>query len=128
MGRACFDRAEFSRDTAERANLDEGIAACEKVIARQPKLAAGHYYLAMNLAQLARTKLLGALPILGRMESGWLTARRLDEKFDYAGPDRFVGLFTGMPPAGLLAWAITKKRVGIWRRPSSFARIFRRII
>jgi len=93
FGRACFDRAEFSRDNAERARLaNEGMAACRKVIARQPRLAAGHYYLAMNLAQLARTKLLGALPLLGQMETEWKTALALDEKMDYAGPDRFVGL------------------------------------
>jgi tetratricopeptide (TPR) repeat protein len=93
LGRACFDRAEFPRDTAERAGLaNEGIAASRKAIALQPTFAAGHYYLAMNLAQLARTKLLGALPLLGQMESEWDTALAIDEKMDYAGPDRYVGL------------------------------------
>ena len=90
---ACFDRAEYSRDNDERARLaNEGMAACRKVIAHQPKLAAGHYYLAMNMAQLARTKLLGALPLLSQMEHGWKTALDLDEKMDYGGPDRYVGL------------------------------------
>jgi tetratricopeptide (TPR) repeat protein len=93
FGHACFDRAEFPRDDAERASLaDEGIAACRKVITRQPNLAAGHYYLAMNLAQLARTKTLGALPLVHQMEKEWLAALALDEKLDYAGPDRYVGL------------------------------------
>ena len=93
LGRACFDRAEFSRNAAERASLaEEGLAACKKVIGHQPNLAAGHYYLGMNLAQLARTKLLGALPLLSRMENEWKTALALDEKMDYAGPDRYVGL------------------------------------
>jgi hypothetical protein len=93
FGRACFDRAEFSRDDTERGRLaNEGMAACRKVILRQTNLAAGHYYLAMNLAQLARTKLLGALPLLGQMENEWKTALALDEKMDYAGPDRYVGL------------------------------------
>ena len=93
LGRACFDRAEFSRDNAERASLaNEGIDVCRKVVAHQPTLAAGHYYLAMNLAQLARTKMLGALPLLGQMESEWKTALTLDERMDYAGPDRYLGL------------------------------------
>jgi tetratricopeptide (TPR) repeat protein len=93
LGRACFDRAEFPRDSAERASLaNEGMAACRKVIARQTNLAAGHYYLAMDMAQLARTKLLGALPLLSEMENEWKTALALDEKMDYAGPDRYVGL------------------------------------
>jgi tetratricopeptide (TPR) repeat protein len=93
FGRACFDRAEFSRNSAERASLaHQGIAACQQVITDQPNLAAGHYYLAMNLAQLARTKLMGALPILGKMENGWQTALNLDQKIDYAGPDRYLGM------------------------------------
>ena len=93
FGRACFDRAEFSRDDAERAHLaNEGMTACRNVIIHQPKLAYGHYYLGMNLAQLARTKLLGALPLLSQMENEWKAALALDEKMDHAGPDRYVGL------------------------------------
>jgi tetratricopeptide (TPR) repeat protein len=68
------------------------MTACRTLIARQPNLASGHYYLAMNMAQLARTKLLGALPMLSQMESEWKTALALDDKMDYAGPDRYVGL------------------------------------
>src|SRR5665213_3677766 len=38
---ALFDRAEYSRDSTERANFaNEGIALCKKVVAHQPKLAA----------------------------------------------------------------------------------------
>ncbi len=93
LGRACFDRAEFARHRSERASLaNQGMAVCTKLIARSPSLAAGHYYLAMNMAQLARTELLGALSLVRKMESQWLIARSLDDKFDYAGPDRFLGL------------------------------------
>jgi len=93
FSQASFDRAEYSRDNAERAKLaNEGMAACRKVIAHQPKLAAGHYWLAMCLAQLARTKLLGALPLLSQMEGEWKAALALDEKMDYGGPDRFLGM------------------------------------
>jgi tetratricopeptide (TPR) repeat protein len=92
FGRACFDRAEYSRDSTERASLaNQGMAACAKVISHQPGLAAGHYYMAMNMAQLARTKLLGALPLVNQMEAQWKTARALDERIDFAGPDRFLG-------------------------------------
>jgi tetratricopeptide (TPR) repeat protein len=110
LGHACYDRAEFSRDTAERASLaNEGIAACRKVVAHQPRLAAGHYYVAMNLAQLARTKLLGALPLLSQMEKGWLTAVALDEKMDYAGPDRYVGLLYRDAPGWPISLGDTAK-------------------
>jgi tetratricopeptide (TPR) repeat protein len=93
FARACFDRAEYSRHDTERASLaNDGIAACRKALLHQPHLAAAHYWLGMNLAQLARTKMLGALSIVGQMESEWKTAFGLDEKIDYAGPDRFLGL------------------------------------
>jgi tetratricopeptide (TPR) repeat protein len=110
LGRACFDRAEFSRDTAERASLaNEGIAASRKALAHQPGLAPGHYYLSMNLAQLARTKLLGALPLLSEMENGWLAARTLDEKMDFAGPDRYVGLLYRDAPGWPVSLGDTRK-------------------
>lgn len=93
FGRACFDWAEFAENDAQRESIaNEGIAACRQLIAREPKLAAGHYYLGMNLGQLARTKLLGALKIVEEMEHHFKTARALDAKFDFGGPDRNLGL------------------------------------
>lgn len=92
FGRACFDRAEFATNHTQRAVLAvEGIAAMRELAARQPRLAAGHYYLAMNLGQLARTKMLGALRIVDEMEREFKTARELDERLDFAGPDRNLG-------------------------------------
>lgn len=93
LGRACFDWAEFAAsDDAREALANEGIAACRLAIERDPKLAPAYYYLAMDLGQLARTKTLGALPIVDEMEKTFKKARELDEKFDYAGPDRNLGL------------------------------------
>ena len=93
LGRACFDRAEFARDDAERAALAQrGIAACRAALARQTNVAAVPYYLGMNLGQLARTRSLGALPLVREMETLFLRARQLDAHFDEAGPDRNLGL------------------------------------
>jgi tetratricopeptide (TPR) repeat protein len=93
FARACFDRAEFPSNDSQRAALaNQGIAACRQLIAREPKFAAAHYYLGMNLGQLARTKLLGALKIVEEMESEFKRARDLDEKLDFAGADRNLGL------------------------------------
>jgi tetratricopeptide (TPR) repeat protein len=90
---ACFDQCEFSRNDADRARVaNEGIAACRQALALDPNLAAAHYYLGMDLAQLARTELIGALGLLGDVEKEWETAIKLDEHFDYAGPDRNLGL------------------------------------
>src|SRR5262245_2145540 len=85
FGRACFDWAEFAKNDDQRESLaDEGIAACRQTIARDPKSAPGHYYLAMNLGQLARTKTLGALKIVDEMEREFKTARDHDAKFEHA--------------------------------------------
>ena len=93
FARAGFDRAEFSTNNAERAALAiQGIDACRQALARDAKSAPAHYYLGMNLGQLARTKLLGALRMVGEMERAFKTAATLDEHFDYAGPDRCLGL------------------------------------
>jgi tetratricopeptide (TPR) repeat protein len=92
FARAAFDRGEFATNDTERAAIAvQGIAACRKTIERDPKCAPAFYYLGLNLGQLARTKLLGALPLVGEMEGGFKKARQLDEHFDYAGPDRFLG-------------------------------------
>ena len=93
FARACFDLAEFATKDAERADLAQrGITVCRQLIVRDPKLAAAHYYLALNLGQLARTKSLGALPLVDEMERAFKAAVSLDANFDHAGPDRSLGL------------------------------------
>ena len=93
FGRACFDLADLAGDNDRRESIaNEGIAACRQLVARDPKSAPGHYYLAMDLGQLAQTKTLGALKIVQEMEREFKTARDLEAKFDYAGPDRNLGL------------------------------------
>ncbi len=93
LGQAAFDWAEFAADHKQRQELaDQGIEACRQVIAGRPNSVAGHYYLGMNLGQLARTKKLGALKLVTEMELEFKIARDLDENFDFAGPDRNLGL------------------------------------
>ena len=90
---AIFDRAEFAKDDDEREALaKEGIVLARQLIATNPKLAGAHQYLGMNLGQLARTKLLGALSLVDQMEAAFKTAKALDVTFDHAGPDRCLGL------------------------------------
>ena len=93
FGRACFDLAEFARNDDEREKLAlEGIKACRALIAKSPKSAPGHYYLAMNSGQLARTKTLGALPLVREMETLFHKTADLDNQFDYAGATRNLGI------------------------------------
>ena len=92
FARAAFDRGEFATNDTERASIAvQGIAACRTVLKRDPKCVPAHFYLGMNLGQLARTKMLGALPLVDEMEAAFKTARQLDERFDFAGPDRCLG-------------------------------------
>lgn len=91
--RACFDFAEFATNDTQRAQLAQlGIKACRAVLRRAPNNMEAHYNLGLNLGQLARTKSLGALSIVDEMEVEFTAARALDEKFDYAGPDRTLGM------------------------------------
>jgi len=93
FARACYDFADFATNDTERATLAvQGIAAGRQLLAHQPKSAPGHYYLGMNLGQLARTEILGALKLVKEMEREFKTADDLDEHFDYAGPARCLGL------------------------------------
>ena len=93
FARACFDLADAATNDTERAALArQGIAVCRPLIAREPQSAPGHYYLGMNLAQRARTELLGALKTVKEMEREFKTTADLDEAFDHAGPARNLGL------------------------------------
>jgi len=93
FARTCFDRADYTTNNAERAVIaQQGITPCRELLARNVGIAQAHYYLGMNLGQLARTKTLGALKIVDEMEREFKMARALDEHLDYAGPDRNLGL------------------------------------
>jgi len=93
FGRACFDLAEFATNDTQRASLaEQGIAACRLAVAHGSNSAPAHYYLGMNLGQLARTKSLTALKLVGQMQQEFTRARDLDKQFDCAGPDRNLGL------------------------------------
>lgn len=93
FARACFDRAEvISAEKVKASIASEGIAACRAAIKTSPANAPSHYYLGLNLGQLAQTKSIGALKLVRQMEDTWLTARTLDESFDFAGADRSLGI------------------------------------
>ena len=90
---ACFEWAEYATNDTQRAALaEEGIAAAKFATEMAPKSAAGHFYLAMNKGQLARTRTLTALPLVKEMEESFLRAIKLDPTFDYAAPHRSLGM------------------------------------
>lgn len=103
---AAFDWAEFPKNEDYREAIAEGgIQASREAIALKPAAAAGHYYLALNLGQLARTKMLGALKLIGEMEREFLKSIELDRKFDYGGASRALGVLYMETPS----WSIGSK-------------------
>jgi hypothetical protein len=95
FGRASFDWAEFATNDAQRAALAQtGIDACCQSLAHAPKSAPAHYYLAMNFGQLADAEApsIAAYKLVKEIEREFKAADELDEKFDFAGPPRCLGL------------------------------------
>jgi tetratricopeptide (TPR) repeat protein len=93
FARASFDRAEFAANDDQRADLAQAaIDACHRALNENPNDAALHYYLGMNLGQLARTKGIGALKLVRQMEAEFIKARELNSELDYGGPDRNLGM------------------------------------
>jgi len=100
FARACFDVADVATNDVERAALaSQGIRACKAALARDSNSAPVHYYLGMNLAQLAQTKGLGALKLVGQMRREFSVVLDLDEPFDNGGADRNLGLLYRDAPA-----------------------------
>jgi hypothetical protein len=94
FARAAFDLAEFATTDTDRAALaGQGIAACRQLIARDQKSAAAHYYLAMNLGQLAKAEApsIASYKLVKDIEREFKAAAELDARFDYAGPERNLG-------------------------------------
>jgi hypothetical protein len=95
FGHASFDWADCATNEARRAEIARtGIAACRQALAREPKSAAAHYYLAMNFGQLAQAEApsMAAYKLVREIEREFKLAAELDEKFDFGGPPRCLGL------------------------------------
>jgi tetratricopeptide (TPR) repeat protein len=94
LGRACFDMSSLQKNPpAEARYAQEGIAACRQSLALNTNSAPAHYYLGMDIGQLAdTTRNLSALHMVKDMEREFSLARTLDKDFDFAGPDRNLGL------------------------------------
>jgi hypothetical protein len=92
FARTCYDWADWATNKNQRASIArQGIAACRQSLLLTNS-AAAHYYLAMNMGQLARGETLGALKLVRTMEQEFLIVTDLDVGFDFAGADRGLGL------------------------------------
>ena len=92
LARAAFDAAEFTDDDDRREEFATvGIEAARSAIGRESTNAGAHYWLGMDLGQLARTKTLGALKLVREMEKEFHRTLELDAHYDYAGANRSLG-------------------------------------
>lgn len=117
LGQACFWRGEFAQDDDTRKSLaNEGIAVCRALTLHAPTVPEGHYYLALNLGQLARTKWLEALGIVKELEHGMKLASGMNPRLDHAGPDRCLGqLYRDAPGWPISVGSKSKTRAHLLR-------------
>lgn len=95
LARACFDWADFSTNSDQRAETSRiGIEAARRLIAQDPQSALGHYYLAMDYGQLAEAlePSLTSFRLVKEIEREFKLTATLDKHLDYAGPARNLGL------------------------------------
>jgi len=94
LARAAFNVADLATNETQRAEFARrGIEVCRTWLAREPKSGAGHYYLAMNLGELAQAEApsIAAYKLVHEVEREFKLATELDVNFDHAGPARNLG-------------------------------------
>jgi hypothetical protein len=93
----------------------EGIDACRKLVAADPGNFGGHYYLGMNIGQMARVKRFSALGLVKDMERAFTTVSDLNATFSHAGADRNLGLLYFKAPPIISVGDKSKARVHLER-------------
>jgi len=124
LARASFDLAELATNETQRAEAARcGIDAGRRLIAREPKSAPGHYYLAMNLGELAQAEApsLAAYKLVHEVEREFKAAAELDERFDYAGPVRNLGALYFQAPGWPLSVGNNRKARERFERAAALA-------
>lgn len=95
LGRTSYDWAVFATNAEQKAAIaQEGIAACKELLVSNTQSAPGHYYLAMNYGELADAEApsMAAYRLVREIEREFKTAAELDERLDFGGPARCLGL------------------------------------
>jgi len=112
FGRACYDMSTLQKDSSRQAEIaEEGAAACRAAATLKPNSVQAHYYLGMNIGQVADARhSLGGLRMVKEVEREFLAAQALDPHFDYGGPDRNLGLLYAGAPAIISIGSRSKAR------------------
>lgn len=92
FARRCYDWADWATNKTQRAQIaHEGMAAARQSLQLQDS-AAAHYYLALNMGQLAQAQMLSGLRLVREMAKEFTITAVLDTNFDFAGAERGLGL------------------------------------
>jgi hypothetical protein len=124
FARTAFDYCQFATNDAQRAEVARrGIAACRQLLARAPKSAPGHYYLAMNYGELADAEApsITAYHLVKEVEREFKLAAELDEQFDFAGPARNLGELYLQAPSWPLSVGSRRKAREFLERAAALA-------
>ena len=124
LGRASYDWLEFATNAEQRAAIARvGIAACEQALARDSNCAPCHYYLGMDEGELAEAdgRSLAAYKLIRQMEQEFKTASGLDEKLDYGGPPRCLGLLYRDAPGWPISIGSKSKAEDFLQRAAALA-------
>jgi tetratricopeptide (TPR) repeat protein len=92
-------RAELRRTSAQR-----GIVLARRARAVKPDGVEGCYWYALNVGELADVDRSYGLDAVGEMQTALKRAIELDERYDFAGPLRVMGILhlrTPQPPASI---------------------------
>ena len=95
LARASFELGDLlTNDTRQTEIARCGIETCRLWLAKVSNSAPGHYYLAMNLGELAQAQApsLASYRLVHEVEREFLAAAERDVHFDFAGPARCLGL------------------------------------
>ncbi len=120
-GRACFDWAGWATNKSQRAEVArEGIAACRQSLLLTNS-AAAHFYMGLNLGQLAQCELLHGLRLVREMDQEWQMALSLDPTFDHGGPARSLGLLYRDAPGWPLSLGNRRKALDYLQNAAALA-------
>jgi tetratricopeptide (TPR) repeat protein len=124
LGRATYNYAELVTNSDQRAAIARaGIAACRQLLARDSYSGAGHYYLGMDYGELAAAEApsMAAYKLIHEIEHEFKAADDLDEKLDFGGPPRCLGLLYRDAPGWPISIGNRRKAREYLRRAAEIA-------
>jgi hypothetical protein len=121
---ACFELCDYATNATHKADIaKQGIAACQQLVTREPKSAPGHYYLAMNYGELADAEApsIAAYKLVHDIEREFKASLALDEKLDFAGSSRCLGLLYRDAPGWPISIGSKRKARDFLERAATLA-------